>query len=276
MSHSFDKKLFSRGLQTTWLGSETVYIEETASTNNFLKEISGEELLHGMVVVTDNQTRGRGQYERRWHTEPGRNLTFTVAFRPREATRLNLLSLASAYAVSRAIELYLEQKVTIKWPNDLMVGDKKLGGLLTESVFNGNQPDRVLIGIGVNVNQEKFDAKLHDNAVSMCMLADEPISRERLLCDILIEMEQMYHEWERELSSLRESVCAKMIGYGEWVRISVNGELIEGTFKFIGIGKYGELLMLNEQLDVNTFRYEQVRIITGHQGVSPANERTSS
>ena len=128
MAESFDMRRFRHELQTTWLGSETIYIEKIHSTNSFLKESLSGKFLHGTVAITDHQTGGRGQYERKWHSEPGKNLTFTVAFRPKQANRLNLLSLASAYAVARAVELYLESEVKLKWPNDVIATDKKVGG----------------------------------------------------------------------------------------------------------------------------------------------------
>lgn len=276
MPELFDTERFQHDLETTWLGREFIYIEETHSTNSYLKAKSSRELLHGTVALTDHQTRGRGQYERSWQSDQGKNLTFTTAFRPREASRLNLLSLASAYAAARALELHMERTVSLKWPNDLMIAGKKVGGLLTESVFSGEKPERILIGIGLNVNQQQFPEKLCQKATSMQLLSAKAYPREKILCDILVEMEQVYHAWEREEPGLQQEICKKMTGYGEWVHLSIDGKVLDKPFKFIGIGKRGELLMLNEQLDVNTFRYEQVRIITGHQGVSPANERTST
>jgi BirA family biotin operon repressor/biotin-[acetyl-CoA-carboxylase] ligase len=276
MPELFDTDRFHHDLRTTWLGREFIYIEETHSTNSYLKAKPSRELIHGTVALTDHQTRGRGQYERSWESEQGKNLTFTIAFRPKEASRLNLLSLASAYATARALELHLDKGVSLKWPNDLMVAGKKVGGLLTESVFSGERPERILIGIGLNVNQEQFPKKLCPKATSMQILAGKACPREKMLCDILVEMEQVYHAWEREVPGLQQEVCKKMIGYGDWVYLSINGEVLDKMFKFIGIGKRGELLMLNEQLDVNTFRYEQVRIITSHQRVSPADEHTST
>ncbi|NBB77363.1 MAG: biotin--[acetyl-CoA-carboxylase] ligase, partial [Bacteroidetes bacterium] len=193
MAELFDTERFNHDLQTTWLGRDFIYIEETDSTNSFLKVKSSRELLHGTVALTDHQTRGRGQYERFWESDQGKNLTFTIALRPKEASRLNLLSLASAYAAARALEMHLERAVSLKWPNDLMVGGKKIGGLLTESVFSGEKPDRLLIGIGLNVNQVKFPEKLAHKATSMQLLAAKTYSRETILCDILLEAEQVYH-----------------------------------------------------------------------------------
>lgn len=275
MSAKFDVDLFNHQLQTSWLGHEFIYLEETDSTNTYLKNIPSSDLTHGTVVLADHQLKGRGQYERTWEAEPFKNLTFTIAFRPKVGERLNLLSLAVAYSITSVLSEYVNEKVWLKWPNDILIDGKKVGGLLTECTFNGSNPDRVLIGFGLNVGQTQFSNDIKNKATSLHRLSNRPISREELLNKLLLRIEHAYQRWHKHDETLKRDISKNIVGYGEWVDVSINGVIPNQKFKFIGVNSNGELLMLNEQLDVNKFVYEQVRIITGRQGVSESETGTS-
>lgn len=270
MSTKFDVETFKNHLRTSWIGSECLYIESIHSTNSYLKQIPSDELVHGTLLLTDKQGEGRGQYERKWESDPYQNLTFTVAFKPVRGDRLTLLTLACARAICDVFSGYTDQTVRIKWPNDIYINEKKIGGILTECIFNGQKTDRVLIGIGLNIFQSVFSTEIQEKAISLSDISNRHIKRELLLADILVGIEQAYLKWHKFDSGLQKEIQTKLIGYGEWVHISINGTPIPDLYKFIGIGENGELLMLNEQLDVNTFRYEQVRIIPGNKDISKA------
>lgn len=267
MNYLFDIEKFRNKLSTSWLGSEVVYREQMLSTSTFLKGISAENLSHGELAITDTQISGRGQYDRGWETEPYSNLTFTLALKPSSGDRLNLLTLGCAYALQKAIESSVEETVKIKWPNDVYIGDRKVAGLLTECMFLGSAPERVLIGIGLNVNQTVFGGKLERTAISLALATGRHLSREKLLCDILSEMEYVYTRWHKQDPDLHIDISKSVIGYGEWVSIKLNGEELKEPYKFLGVNKKGECLLLNEELDVNTFSHEQIRIITGRKSV---------
>lgn len=275
MPEKFNVEYFQQKLQTSWLGSEFIYLEKTDSTNSYLKRVSSSDLIHGTVVLTDHQIKGRGQYERKWQAEPFRNLTLTIAFRPKKSDRLNLLTLAVAYSITKILKLYISEPVNIKWPNDILVGKKKIGGLLTECTFNGSNPDRMLIGLGLNIDQHQFSDGVGKSAVSFNKVSDVSITREDLLVDILIGIENIYQRWHKYDETLKQNISQCLLGYGKWVQVSINGKIPEQKFKFIGINSKGELLMLNEQLDVNNFTYEQVRILADSQRVSKSETDTS-
>lgn len=270
MSAKFDVERFNHKLQTSWLGHEFIYLEKTDSTNSYLKNIPSQELTHGTVTLADHQVKGRGQYERRWEAEPFKNLTFTIAFRPKKSDRLNLLSLAVAYSITRVVDEYVGDSVCLKWPNDILINGKKLGGLLTECTFNGSKPDRVLIGVGLNVGQTQFSNGIRKKATSLNRETNRLISREDLLNKILLSIENVYQRWHKQDETLKQDISRNILGYGEWVEIDINGVIPNQKFKFIGVNSNGELLMLNEQLDVNKFIHEQVRIINGRHGVPKA------
>lgn len=237
-----------------------IYKESVSSTNDFLKTAGEDEFNHGSVCVTDHQTQGRGQYKRVWESEKGKNLTFTIAFKPSSGDRLPLLTLCCALGVTRAINKYGVENCKIKWPNDLLIDGHKIAGLLTETVFMGRIPERVLVGIGLNVNQKKFDGGVEAEATSMLNEVGKTISREKLLCNILGEIELLYTRWHHRDTELCKDVNERLIGFGQWVKISINQEVQDNTYKFLGMNDKGECVMLNEGLNVHTFSYEQIRV----------------
>lgn len=270
MEQPFDVDFFSSRLETSWLGHEFIHMDEVESTNTYLKNLPGDELVHGTVLHTDHQTGGRGQYDRRWHSGPFKNLTFTIALRPPHADRIPLLTLACAHAISAVLDGLSEEPVLMKWPNDLMAGGKKLGGILTECIFLGNNPDRILIGSGLNIFRNGFDGMFHETAVCLEELHGGPglIRREEVLAGCLNAAEKACLRWQQHDPQLHSTVSKRLIGYGEWVDIIVNGVPAEGRYKFLGINSEGEPIALNEELDVNTFRHGQVRILTGDKNIS--------
>ncbi len=260
MSNPFHVDEFKNNSHTEWLGREFIYLKEIESTNSYLKKLPADQLSHGTVLLTDNQTSGRGQYEKRWISDPYKNLTFTVALKPEINSSLTLLTLACAAAVSDVLQRYCREPIRIKWPNDIFVAGKKMGGILTESVFMGSRIERVLIGIGININQTEIQLDSY-NSCSLADLSQSKFTREGLLNECLKEIEIMYDHWLQLDPAIIKSIHSRLIGYGEWVKLQVYDELLPYTYKCIGVNIKGELLMLNEQLDVDKFSYEQVRIV---------------
>lgn len=256
----FDTQLFKDNLNTSWLGHNFFYFEELGSTNTYAKSLNKADSLQGSLVLADKQSKGRGQYERNWESVPGENLTFSLILEPGSADRLTILTLAFSLAVADVCEVQLKSSAKLKWPNDILVEGKKIGGLLTEAIFNGSALERLIIGIGLNVNQKAFSSDLRDNATSLSILTKEDYSREKLLTAILTKAEFYYRLWLKKDIELIKSINKRLIGYGTWVKLDINGCEKEGEFKFLGINENGALVVLNKDLEVDTFSYEQIRI----------------
>ena len=261
MSDSFHVDEFKKNSLTEWLGREFIYLQEVESTNSYLKRLPADRLRHGTVLLTDNQTAGRGQYEKSWISDPYKNLTFTIALKPEVNSSLTLLTLGCASALSGVLQRYCHDPIQIKWPNDIFVNGMKLGGILTESVFMGSRIERVLIGVGININQSEIQQLNSYHSCSLAELSKMKISREGLLNECLKQIESLYEDWVELNPSMIKSINSRLIGYGEWVKLQVYDELLPDSYKCIGVNDKGELLMLNEQLDVDKFSYEQVRIV---------------
>lgn len=217
-----------------------------------------------MICLTDKQTKGRGQYERNWESKPGKNLTFSLVFKPQITGRFHVLTMACALGIVEHLNEFVSDNpcACIKWPNDIILNDKKIAGLLTETVFSGNKLDRLVIGIGLNVNQEAFSAEVADTATSVFLERKEPVDRELLLSHLLSRIEYKYNLWHRKKRELLKTINRNIVGYGQWVGLKVNGKLKDEPFKLLGINEQGQLLMLNQDAEIESFSYEQIRLVT--------------
>ena len=159
-----------------------IHIEETDSTNHWLKE-------HGegnMVVVADYQTAGRGCGSNSWESERGRNLTFSMLIHPENILAKEQFRITEVVSVAmcRMLQSYIYNKVEIKWPNDIYVGDKKICGILIENRLQGTEIKDSIIGIGLNVNQKEFKSDA-PNPVSLYQLTGQETDLEEMLMAFL-------------------------------------------------------------------------------------------
>ena len=156
---------------------EIVHIEETDSTNRWMKENGKGE----MVVVADYQTAGKGCGSNSWEAERGQNLLFSVMIHPKSLQAKNqfIITQVISVALCKTLEKYVEQ-ATIKWPNDIYVGDKKICGVLIENRLQGRMIKDTIIGIGLNVNQTVFKSDA-PNPVSLKQLIGKDTDREEVL-----------------------------------------------------------------------------------------------
>ncbi len=170
-----------------------IRIDSIPSTNSFLKELTSKEKLEdGTVVITSDQTSGRGQMGTFWESEPGKNLTFSIVLYP------VFLPIKSNFLISELIALSLKKVLAqytdhlfIKWPNDLYYKDKKIAGILIENEITGNQISQSVIGIGLNVNQEIFKSDA-PNPVSLKQILTVDFDLDLLLKEIIAEITHYY------------------------------------------------------------------------------------
>ncbi|HVR12783.1 MAG TPA: biotin--[acetyl-CoA-carboxylase] ligase [Gaiellaceae bacterium] len=165
------------------------YAEVTPSTQRMLSEDSVE----GAVAATEEQTEGRGRLGRRWEAAPGSSILVSVLLVPPvEPPRLPELSLVAGGAVAQAIAEITGIEPAIKFPNDLLIGMRKVAGILAES-----SDGRVVLGIGVNVNQtaRELPADTLTPPTSLRVVLDAPVDRARLLASILLHLERDYDAW---------------------------------------------------------------------------------
>jgi len=177
------------------LGHSFRHYDEIDSTNAEAKALALGGAPEGVVVVAESQSAGRGRLGRRWTSPTGKGLLFSVILRPRLAmSEAHLLTLVTATAMAEAIEARCNVPVSIKWPNDLLIGDKKVGGILMEVAGQQDEVDWVVVGIGVNVNTEfvELPVPLRKTATSLKMAGGQFVDRSSLLAAMLLALESHY------------------------------------------------------------------------------------
>jgi len=194
--HALDAKAIQRALTTKTLGRTLHVLDIAASTNSLAVRMAQEDAPHGTVVVAESQSDGRGRLGRHWYSPPGKNLYCSVLLRtplPRErlARWLSWTPLIAALAAARAISTVAGLSPSVKWPNDILIGQRKVGGVLCESGDLGSAAPYVVVGMGLNVNIQagEFPEELREIATSLSAEAQQPFNRAVLLAAILSDLE---------------------------------------------------------------------------------------
>jgi len=232
---------FDIKLDTDIIGRHFVYCEEADSSNTVLLT-NPEYDKEGMVFLVENQTKGKGRAGRTWETLPDQNLTFSVLLKKSFiGNKPNLITLATGVAVAQSIYNLYQLDVELKWPNDILINGKKLCGILCESVSENNKISKVVVGIGINVNQTNFASNYLIKPTSIKKELKKNASRERLLSEVLNNLENtlslLMVDYKKVLDAWRER--CKMIG--EKVKIIDKTNEIFGVFE--DIDDNGQLLL---------------------------------
>ena len=180
-------------INTQWLGKKIVYKETVDSTNAEVRRKAEEGEDNGLLVVADGQTSGKGRRGRSWESPKGTNLYFSMLLKPDFAPdKASMITLVAAYSVATVIRKTTGLDAKIKWPNDIVVGKKKVCGILTEMSMERDYIHHVVVGIGINVNEENYPIELEQMATSLKKEMGSLVLRANLLCDILLQFEKDY------------------------------------------------------------------------------------
>ncbi|MBM4127380.1 MAG: biotin--[acetyl-CoA-carboxylase] ligase [Nitrospira sp.] len=230
-------------LATKSLGQQFHLHHELASTNSEALLLAHAGAPHGTVVVTEQQSAGRGRQTRHWHSPPHVNIYCSVVVRGigpvlTLSEWLSWVPLVSALAVAEAVRTTTSVGLSLKWPNDLLFQDRKVGGILCESAHISSDIPIVVIGIGLNVNMaaDSFPEDLRHTATSLYEISRNSINRNRLLSQLLLELEDVLDELRTHGSSrLRAAYMSHCHTIGRHIRLLLgdNQELL-GTAESIG------------------------------------------
>jgi BirA family biotin operon repressor/biotin-[acetyl-CoA-carboxylase] ligase len=220
-----------------------VCVAETDSTNRLALAIS-PQLADGDALVADTQSAGRGRLRRSRHTPRGGNLYLTFALRPAlDPSIIPGLTLAAAIALADAVGRYVPEGVTIRWPNDLLIGGRKVAGILAQSAPEGSGRF-IALGIGINVQtpRDGFPAELRTPATSVAAEAGREVPRAELLCGLLSRFASIRQEHSSSgLAPLISSRPSLFPFLGGPIIIDRDGVITEGTA--VGIGRSGALMV---------------------------------
>jgi len=226
----FNIEEFDIKLDTEIIGRNFIYCDEVESTNSVLLN-SKEFNQHGTVLLGEYQTKGRGRKDRTWVSNAGQNLTFSILLKnDLKDHKINLINLGTATVVAQALENLYQLNVELKWPNDILVDKKKIAGILLESSSKANKINKVVVGIGLNVNQPNFPGKFDIQPTSVRKEFKEIVSRERLLSEILNLFEDMLEVWKKEPNKILTDWRNRCKMIGERIKISEGDKTKTGVF----------------------------------------------
>ncbi len=184
-----------------------------------------------------------------------------MVLKPVRNTGLQLFSLAVIFALKETLTSIFSCESRIKWPNDLIVFNKKLGGILTECRYTGKNLERILLGLGVNVNQMRFPADIEGQAISLIHVTDgKAVDRSLFLASLMDRIEPLLDQAEDGDKDLIRNINRSIQGYGQWVSLSVDGQREDTPVKILGINEFGYMMVLTANDEVKTFTHEQIRI----------------
>ena len=208
--------------------------EEVGSTNDELRSLAENGTREGLVLIAEKQTAGRGRRGAEWFSPAGEGLAFSILIKPNVPKDLwSRLSLAVGLAVAEAVEKFVPL-AEIKWPNDVMVNDRKIAGILVEA-----GRDFVVVGIGINVNSEAFPNGLA--ATSLAIESGGQIERAAVLLEVVKRISILCERLERGFEQTMDGVRQRCWLTGKDVRFTTSGIIKEGFVR--GLGPAGELLV---------------------------------
>ena len=229
--------MLKQRLKGSLFGKHIYHFFKTDSTNRVALELGHAGEPEGAVVLAEEQTAGRGRAGRMWSSERAAGIYVTLLLRPKLApVQASLLTMMAGLSAHAAVEAVTGLAVDLKWPNDLIIRGKKVGGILTEMHAEPGQVRFVIVGIGLNVNQEKFPGELASIATSLRLETGKPQSRMELLVRLLREFESDYNRMLREgvASVVKRFEVISSYAHGKRVRVTNGTESYLGTTAGLG------------------------------------------
>lgn len=211
------------GLKSSAMGRRIFAYKSIGSTNDSAKRLAEADSPEGTMVIAEKQTKGRGRLGRSWQSPQNKGLYFSLILRPRVAVgNMPALSLVAALSVCMVIEKLTDLEPRIKWPNDCLIGGRKVAGILIDISAELGRISYAVLGVGLNLNMtvRDFSSEIRKKATSLSMETGEKFSRNGILREFLVEFEKSYRKFGRYgLSSIaselvkRSSVIGKRIGF---------------------------------------------------------------
>jgi len=222
-----------------------IHLSEVSSTNDYMKEIlKSKNLEEGAVVIADYQSSGKGLDINVWESEAGKNILMSMLFYP------NFLRVEKQFIISMAIALGIldflrslqtELPFSIKWPNDIYSGKHKIGGILISNEILGEKFEHVIVGMGININQEKFSKSI-PNPSSLTLLTGKDFDLSEVSKRLTDSVKARYHQLrENDFDQIRDEYHKNLLGKNEWRTYAYKGQEIRG--RIIGVSEFGHLML---------------------------------
>ncbi len=242
-------------------GVTIISYKQLDSTNEKAKMLIAEKMLKDKtVIVADEQLAGKGQYGSKWIAEPRKNLLMSIVFRPGflRIDQQFFLNMAISLACRKAINNFTSEKVWIKWPNDLILQHKKIGGILIEQMITGQKIDYSIIGIGINVNQQNFPDAL-PRASSLLIIENKSFLIHDIFHELLSNSLNNYEQLQAQnYAEIKQDYLNHLLGFGKTQNYLWNDKRIKGMIE--DIDNNGKLMLRIED-KVHSFGLKDIEWI---------------
>ena len=238
-------------------------LDRVDSTNAFARRLIGESKAgEGSVIMAREQYAGRGQGGNRWHSQPGMNLTFSLILEPEflQPDKQFILNKAIALAVMNSVKEELPPGITasVKWPNDIYAGTRKIAGILIEHTIMGNSLKHSIIGIGINLNQEKFPSDL-PNPVSLKQITGFEYDSEKFLEKTCESIDREYNRLIKNVfTSINDNYNSSLFGCGSELEFTAGPSSFTG--RIISVDDLGRLLVMTQNGKMRSFNHGKILI----------------
>ena len=242
------------------IGKSIIYLESVDSTNNYLKNIAFKAEPF-TVVLSDEQTFGKGRLGREWSSQKGAGIFMSILLKPDiEPSQAPKITLIAAAAMTKALETVTSMSVGIKWPNDLIMNQKKVCGVLTEMSAELGSVNYVVVGIGVNVNQEAFPEPLKEKATSLYLEGKRSFSRKKILLEFFMVFESLYEDFinNKTLKSTMDICKDHSILLDKEVYLQTKAD--KRKVRVIDFNEAGHMIVLNENHEKEAVFYGEVSV----------------
>ena len=248
-------------MKTLFVGNKIISYKSIPSTNLFAQELLQSEMIYeGTIIKADKQTAGRGQRGSTWESSDGKNLTFSVILKPifLEAKDQFYLSKCIAIAIRNFLKSEFNENVSIKWPNDIYVNNKKICGLLIENVLSGKFIKNSIVGIGLNVNQIEFPSSV-GNATSMQLEYGSGYNLNQVLERLCSFIEVAYLNLKKDKYCFDNQYLASLHQFGEFKSYWVENKKLQ--LKIVGVDVSGRLLTENLGGETMSFDLKEIKFM---------------
>lgn len=248
-------------MNTLFFGKNCIELDVVDSTNNYAANLISTTNVHeGTVIMAHYQTNGRGQMGNVWHTEPSKNLTFSIVLHPNFLTPATsfLLSKIVALAVKKVIDSCCSPKeADIKWPNDLVVASKKIAGILIENQWLKNTCTSI-VGIGINVNQTYFEPEL--KATSCALLSHTEFSVKQIMEKVVEQIEYEYLKLRSgNVKDIDERYVENLLYYKQSKPYKIGQTIVQGTIE--NVDNDGKLCLQLTNGSIQKFAFKEIGFI---------------
>ncbi len=246
-----------------------INLDTVASTNEYAMKYAEDTKLSckdAYVITAREQTKGKGRRGRSFESTRDKGIFASILLKPeKKAHQVANVTLVAALALARALDKIISDKVSIKWPNDIILNGRKLCGILTELKNEGKNIKSLVIGIGVNVNNESFSSELEDKATSLFLEYNKKFDKELVLEGIVEEFKKLYHRFlkENDLSFMLEEYNSRLINRNSTILVEYKNEKKEAIQ--LGVDADGVLKVLIDGEEKSIVSGEiQIRGVLGY------------